>query len=548
MSQVGEGWRLVKTAYDDGGLSGGTMERPALQRLLDDISHGLIDVVVVYKVDRLTRALADFAKMVELFDAHSVSFVAVTQQFNTTTSMGRLTLNVLLSFAQFEREVTAERIRDKIAASKRKGLWMGGVVPLGYEVRDRRVVTDEREVETVRHIFRRYLELGCVRLHKEDLDRRRFFPSGELPGAMSRPVGARSPAERFTRSSRIRSTSVRSGTGTSAIPVSIRRSWTARCGTGPSSSFKSTAFVSSVTRQAAKRVPSSGVSRRAWRWADAQSRPQRRAKVPLQRLAHLPGRSDTPMPRGWRLPAQELEDRVAAAIGQMLGDESALLEAAQRTDINSSQVDRVLHAARSWRQRLQAEAERTSEIAALVERVELQSDGITVSIRLPITDAEKSQARLSDPIPIARSFPMQLKRRGVELQLIVGDHHRSAAIVDLSLLKAVARAHRWFDELSTGKARSLAAIAASEGLAVRYVGRLIRLAFLAPEIVESIVERSAADHAHRGSTHPTHRASARRVLSENVPRKHSNKKPFLVLSQRSAGEPSPGLRSAGARR
>ncbi len=131
-SQAGEGWRLVRNHYDDGGLSGATMERPALQRLMADIAKGLIDAVVVYKVDRLTRSLADFAKMVEVFDARGVSFVAVTQQFNTTTSMGRLTLNVLLSFAQFEREVTGERIRDKIAASKRKGIWMGGLVPLGY--------------------------------------------------------------------------------------------------------------------------------------------------------------------------------------------------------------------------------------------------------------------------------------------------------------------------------------------------------------------------------------------------------------------------------
>jgi site-specific DNA recombinase len=171
-SQAGEGWRLIKTAYDDGGLSGGTMERPALQRLLVDISQGLVDVVVVYKVERLTQALSDFAKMVELLDARGVSFVAVTQQFNTTTSMGRLTLNVLLSLAQFEREVTGERIRDKIAASKRKGIWMGGLVPLGYDVIDRRLVVNESEAETVREIFRQYLELGSVRLLTEDLNRR----------------------------------------------------------------------------------------------------------------------------------------------------------------------------------------------------------------------------------------------------------------------------------------------------------------------------------------------------------------------------------------
>jgi site-specific DNA recombinase len=170
-SQQGEGWRLRKTAYNDGGLSGATMERPALKQLLADIEEGLVDVVVVYKVDRLTRSLSDFARMVEIFDGHQVSFVAVTQQFNTTTSMGRLTLNVLLSFAQFEREVTGERIRDKIAASKRKGMWMGGLVPLGYEVRDRQLVMVESEAATVKHIFRRYCELGSVRLLKEDLDR-----------------------------------------------------------------------------------------------------------------------------------------------------------------------------------------------------------------------------------------------------------------------------------------------------------------------------------------------------------------------------------------
>ena len=170
-SQAGEGWRLVKTAYNDGGLSGGTMERPGLQRLLSDIRDKLIDVVVVYKVDRLTRSLADFAKMVEVFDGHGVSFVAVTQQFNTTTSMGRLTLNVLLSFAQFEREVTGERIRDKIAASKKKGIWMGGTVPLGYDWCERRLVVNQAEAATVRHIFERYLELRSVRLLQEELSR-----------------------------------------------------------------------------------------------------------------------------------------------------------------------------------------------------------------------------------------------------------------------------------------------------------------------------------------------------------------------------------------
>src|SRR3989441_6071294 len=161
-SQAHAGWSLLRAKYEDGGFSGGNIDRPALRRLLDDVRAGKIDVIVVYKVDRLTRSLADFAKLVELFDQHNVSFVSVTQQFNTTTSMGRLTLNVLLSFAQFEREVTSERIRDKIAASKRKGLWVGGMVPLGYDAKDRKIVVNEEEAERVRIVFRRYLELGSL--------------------------------------------------------------------------------------------------------------------------------------------------------------------------------------------------------------------------------------------------------------------------------------------------------------------------------------------------------------------------------------------------
>lgn len=161
-AQQFEGWHLIPAQYDDGGFSGGSMERPGLQRLLADVRAGLIDIIVVYKVDRLTRSLADFAKLVELFDAHGVSFVSVTQSFNTTTSMGRLTLNVLLSFAQFEREVTGERIRDKIAASKKKGIWMGGNVPYGYRVESRKLLVEPSEAEDIRMIFARYLATASV--------------------------------------------------------------------------------------------------------------------------------------------------------------------------------------------------------------------------------------------------------------------------------------------------------------------------------------------------------------------------------------------------
>jgi site-specific DNA recombinase len=168
-SQAHAGWTLLRAKYEDGGFSGGNTDRPALRRLVEDVCAGKVDVIVVYKVDRLTRSLADFAKLVELFDQHGVSFVSVTQQFNTTTSMGRLTLNVLLSFAQFEREVTSERIRDKIAASKRKGLWVGGMAPLGYDTKDRKITVNEAEAERVRTIFRGYLRLGSLGLLMADL-------------------------------------------------------------------------------------------------------------------------------------------------------------------------------------------------------------------------------------------------------------------------------------------------------------------------------------------------------------------------------------------
>lgn len=169
-SQKAEGWVAIKEHYDDGGFSGGNTERPGLQRLLDDIQSGKVNIVVVYKIDRLTRSLMDFSKLVEVFDKHSVTFVSVTQSFNTTTSMGRLTLNVLLSFAQFEREVTGERIRDKIAASKKKGMWMGGARPTGYDIKDKQLIINIEEADLIRLIFEKYLELGCVRRLKRHLD------------------------------------------------------------------------------------------------------------------------------------------------------------------------------------------------------------------------------------------------------------------------------------------------------------------------------------------------------------------------------------------
>src|SRR5271163_3260542 len=187
-SQAHEGWALVRARYDDGGFSGGSMDRPALRKLLNEVEAKRIDVIVVYKVDRLTRSLADFAKLVELFDAHDVSFISVTQSFNTTTSMGRLTLNMLLSFAQFEREITGERIRDKVAASKKRGIWMGGAVPLGYRVENRALHMVEEHADFVRELFRRYLEVGSVVRLKVILDAENFRLPVRIAGT-GRPTG-----------------------------------------------------------------------------------------------------------------------------------------------------------------------------------------------------------------------------------------------------------------------------------------------------------------------------------------------------------------------
>jgi DNA invertase Pin-like site-specific DNA recombinase len=235
-SQASLGWRALPQHYDDPAYSGGNLDRPALQRLLKDVDAGRVDAIVVYKIDRLTRSLADFARLVEAFDARSISFVAVTQQFNTTTSMGRLTLNVLLSFAQFERELSSERVRDKVAASRRKGKWTGGTLPLGYDAKDKKLVVNTGEAETVRYIFRRYLELRSFSKLVEDLDRkgivtkRRNTTVRKYQGGIPFTYG---PLAHFLKNRLYTGTSA---TGTNGFRASTRRSSTAKPSTGSSSS------------------------------------------------------------------------------------------------------------------------------------------------------------------------------------------------------------------------------------------------------------------------------------------------------------------------
>jgi site-specific DNA recombinase len=487
-SQAGEGWRLIKTAYDDGGISGGTLERPALKRLLADIGEGLVDIVVVYKVDRLTRSLADFARIVEMFDARGVSFVAVTQQFNTTTSMGRLTLNVLLSVAQFEREVTGERIRDKIAASKRKGMWRGGVPPLGYDVRERRLIVNPAEARTVRSIYERYLELGGVRRLSRELAERGIvskvrisqkgiksggcrFSRGALYELLSNPLHIgeiRHKQERYP------------GQHEAIVPRDLWEEVQQRLRTNRVRGRQSgTNAIASPL--AGKIVDGDGEPL----YAQGAVKAGRRYRYYVSRtLVNGSARDDR---KGWRLAAPELERAVAIAAQHLLGDRAELLEVLERSQLQSPDLKGTLDATSALCRRLQNEAEARTCMAELIDRIELHGDGIRVTLKIQVP-CSHAGVRTSSLLGLTRFVPLTMKRRGVETRIVFAAGNEPPREVDPALLKAVARARVWFDELASGRARSLAEVARNEGIAKRYVERLSRLAFVAPAIVESICQ------------------------------------------------------------
>jgi site-specific DNA recombinase len=484
-SQHGEGWRLIKTAYDDGGLSGGTMERPALQQLLDDIGHGLIDVVVVYKDDRLTRSLADFAKMIEIFDGHGVSFVAVTQQFNTTTSMGRLTLNVLLSFAQFEREVTGERIRDKIAASKRKGLWMGGVAPLGYDVRDRRLVVNEEEAPLVKLIYKRYLELGSVRFLKDDLDQRkivskvrvsrkgiesggRSFSRGALYELLSNPIYVGEVRHRQERHPGQHE------------PILERDLWEKVQGRLSDHARRDSESVTQAPKSplAGKLFDENGDPL----YAQGAAKAGRRYRYYVSR--HLVRGAANDGQRGWRVPARELERVVTGAVRTILDNRAAMIAALQDSETELSDLDEVLALA-SWRQRLASEIQAPATIGELIASVQLTDKGIQIALQLPIPSRNKEQTSAL-VLRLSHFVPMKVKRRGVEMRIVLDGQLQAPQQVDPALLKALARARCWFEEVASGRVQSLLEIARHEGLPKRYVTRMVRLAFVSPMITEAV--------------------------------------------------------------
>jgi DNA invertase Pin-like site-specific DNA recombinase len=491
-SQKHEGWSCLPESYDDGGLSGGTMDRPALQRLLADIGDDQIDVVVVYKVDRLTRSLADFAKMVEIFDAKGASFVSVTQQFNTTTSMGRLTLNVLLSFAQFEREVTGERIRDKIAASKKKGLWMGGLVPLGFDARDGELVINAAEAETVRTLFRLYRELGTVKRLKEAADRQGFvtkerrqspgrgtggqpFTRGHLYALLRNPIYTGQVSHKGVNY-----------TGRHDVIIdqetfqAVQRQLTGNASSRHSATnVKAPSLLAGLVRDEAGDLLCP---------THANKKGRRYRYYVSKRLIH-PTASAVD---GWRLPAKELEVAVVRPIRHFLSDELRLVKALQLNDTRPDRLREIVARTAAVAKELHDEPlERQRDLlSTLVHQVTLTPNSIRIEI-----ERSGLMALLADPQSAARAegtfaiaITIQLKRRGAEAKLVMPAAGARSTLVDAKLIAVIAEAHRWIDELADGGAASVRDLARRINRDAGDISRTLPLAFLAPDIVEAILE------------------------------------------------------------
>jgi DNA invertase Pin-like site-specific DNA recombinase len=494
-SQRHEGWISARTRYDDGGFSGGTMERPGLQGLLANIRAGRIDIVVVYKVDRLTRSLADFARLIEIFDTQGVSFVSVTQQFNTTSSMGRLTLNVLLSFAQFEREVTGERIRDKIAASKKKGMWMGGNVPLGYDASDRTLAINPAEGETVRRIFGLYRELGCVRQVKQEADRLGFttkrrttangsergglsFSRGHIYKLLSNPIYIGQIAHKGQLYSgqhpalidaetwnavrdRLAANASRHGSKTDAVEPSLLAGML-------------------IDGDGKRLTPSHAVKNR------------RRYRYYVSTALITEAGSDRA--QGWRLASREIESAVVRILIDALSSPATLFELLGATDIPGEQAREMIDRATRFAAALnRSPAERAKVVRSLIEKVIVEEKTLTIKVPQSVllgrnVPSSASEDRSDQAIELTAA--VVFKRRGVETKLVLAgvapENDRSR--LDPTLIKMVARGRAWFEELVAGRARSLRELAERDGITRRYVRRLVYLAFLSPEVVEAILQ------------------------------------------------------------
>jgi DNA invertase Pin-like site-specific DNA recombinase len=456
-SQTHAAWTLVRNRYDDGGFSGGSTDRPALQCLLADVRARKVDIIVVYKVDRLTRSLADFAKLVELFDGHGVSFVSVTQQFNTTTSMGRLTLNVLLSFAQFEREVTSERIRDKIGASKRKGLWVGGKTPLGYRAKDRKIVVVEKEAELVRAIFRGYLKFGSIDRLANDLKKREIVTTVKLL-----KTGKTTGGNRFTRgplSYLLRNRfyigqvvykgEILPGPQTGIVDIELFNAVQARLIEQQNNHTKTRAksealLIGRVFDDRGNLMSPSHTRKQGIKYRYYISRPL------------LEGRTNEAGSVN-RIPAAEIENIIGDAVRREIKPKSIV----QNRDLMTH-----------------------------VTRVEIQFDQMVVELKssLEQQDGECEPDRKVILIPWQK--PPSKRRREIILPACKNPSDIRPIRTDARarLVVAIARGRKWLDELATGAITGVDAIAARERCSVRRINMTISLAFLAPGLVKAAIE------------------------------------------------------------
>jgi len=500
VSQKHEGWSVLPTLYDDGGYSGGTLDRPALQRLLADIADGKVDAVVVYKIDRLTRSLFDFAKIVEAFEARGVSFVSITQQFNTTTSMGRLTLNVLLSFAQFEREVAGERIRDKIAASKKKGMWMGGLPPLGYEVQNRKLVINKEEAQTVLHIFWRYVELRSVRALKVELDaadirsKRRTLADGTRYGGQKLSRGA---LYLMLQNCIYRGEITHKGTAYPGeheaivdealwdkVQTVFAENRVDRT-TGAEAKYPSL-LAGLVFDDSGERLTPTHAVKKGTRYRYYVSR----SLITGVAREHSQGR---------RIPAGNLENLVIGRLRAFLADEGAVLSAINDAEQDGAEQKRLIARGRQISEELPALA--PNEIRALlmtiISRVDIKAEHIEVKLyrhRLHTLLKVKSMRQIFG-IPASSSglddvlklrVKARLQRVGREMKLVV-HNAPDRAVADPGLLRIVARAHDFQERLMQDPNLTVPAIASQERLTIGYLSRLLRLPSLAPDVVTAII-------------------------------------------------------------
>jgi site-specific DNA recombinase len=489
-SQRHAGWIALPDMYDDGGLSGGTMERPALQRLLADIKARKVQIIVVYKVDRLTRSLADFAKIVDVLDAHGASFVSVTHQFNTTTSMGRLTLNMLLSFAQFEREIAGERIRDKIAASKAKGMWMGGNVPLGYEVKDRKLVVNEAEAATVRTIFRRYAELGSVALLKAELDRlgivskRREGAGGALSGGKCFSRGALylMLQNRLYRGGVAHKDQVYPGQHAAFIDSELwqivqdrlaanRQERSLAASAEAPSLLAGLVFDSDGTPMTPTRATKRGRRYRYYVSASLLASERPRANA------------------GMRVPAGDIEGLVLDQLRALFSSRTDIANVLVPLDLDAHSLDAALRNATALSERwlTAPPIEIKNLVRDIAEQVIIDANRVDIHLsRAKIAVALRARVQgAPDLDPVVLSIEAQLRRAGKGKRLIIANG--ANAEVNQGLVELIKEAFAIRDQILSGSHDSIEAMSARIGMNKFRLTSLLRLSYLSPEVIRALL-------------------------------------------------------------